>query len=149
MEKLISGLKNFFSGLKSFLLGILLLIVAIALLIILTPWGIIEAIYAIFWKKKFYEGLEVFGDMILVMAVVVDIMGNVILQFPLNRILNTKEGYKFGSRFDTISYVLGHGQVHGTLTETGLKLCNILDKFDPDHCVGTYYSRNKQDDRKN
>lgn len=126
-----------------FIVGLTLLIVAVILLAILFPWGFIEMLISLFWKKRFWKGIHALGELILLLAVLVDVAGNVILQVPLNRILNTKDGYRFGSRFDTISYVLGHGLVHNTLTKHGLKLCKILDKFEKNHCAKTYYDRNK------
>lgn len=130
-------------SIKSFFLGLLLLVVALLLLVILSPWGIVEILISMFWKRRFWKGLNALGELVLLIATIVDVIGNVILQVPLNRIFNTPEGYKFGSRFDTISYVLGHGLVHDTLSPAGLKMCKILDKFEKDHCVIAYYSRQK------
>lgn len=135
-------MKKTLNYIGKFFLGLLLLMVSILLLTILLPWGIIEMFISLFWKKRFWKGLGALGEFILLFAVIVDVTGNVVLQVPLNRICNNG-GYKFGSRFDTISYVLGHGLVHHTLTKTGVFICKVLDKIDPNHCSKTYYNRQK------
>ena len=136
-------MKKIFKSIGKFLIGLALLIIALALLVSLAPWGFVEILISLFWKKRFLKGLHALGELILLLAVLVDVTGNVILQVPCNRILIKDDGYKFGSRFDTISYVLGHNQVHEKLTKTGSKLCNLLDKFEADHCAITYYNRNQ------
>lgn len=135
-------MKKVLDSIGKFFIGIILLAASLVLLVILSPWGISEMLISLFWKRRFLKGLRALGDLFLLFATVVDVMGNVVLQYPLNRIMNTKEGYRFGSRFDTISYVLGHGVVNGTLSKYGLMLCKVLDKFENDHCINAYLSRN-------
>lgn len=139
-------MKKVFNGIWKFLLGCILFLVSCILLALLFPWGLVETLINLFYKKRFWKALGSLGELILLFAVIIDVIGNVILQTPLNRILNTEEGYKFGSRFDTISYVLGHGEVHGTLSKNGVKLCKILNFFEKDHCIKTYYNRHKQNE---
>lgn len=136
-------MKSILKSIGKFLLGLALLILSLLLLVSLAPWGFVEILISLFWKRRFLKGLYALGEIILLLAVLVDVAGNVMMQVPFNRILITEDGYKFGSRFDTISYVLGHNQVHNKLTKTGLWLCNLLDKFEADHCAITYYNRNK------
>lgn len=135
-------MKKVFNGLKKFVIGIVLFIVSIILLGLLMPWGLIEMILTLFWKRYFWKALGALGDIILLFATLVDVFGNVVLQYPMNRILRIDSGYKFGSRFDTISYALGYNLVHGTLSKYGIILCKVLDWFDKDHCIKTYYGRN-------
>jgi len=139
-------MKKVLNGIWKLVLGIILFIVSFTLLAILTPWGAIETLIGLFYKKRFWKALGSLGELILLFAVILDVIGNVILSFPLNRILNTENGYKFGSRFDTISYVLGHGGIHGTLSKNGQKMCKFLNFFEKDHCVKTYNNRHKQNE---
>ena len=130
-----------FNKIKSFVLGLLLLIVATVLLAPLAAWGLIELFVHLFYKRHFFKSLGVFGEFLLLIAVLVDVLGNVFGKVPFDRILITENGYKFGSRFDTISYVLGMNKLKGTLTPTGEKLCGVLDWFDPNHCIKTVERR--------
>lgn len=134
-------MKKALRSICNFLLGVLLLVVSLVLSAILWPWGFVEMLIQLFWNKRFWKGLNMLGELILLLAVIVDVTGNVLMQVPFNRILITNEGYRFGSRFDTISYVLGHALVNDNLTPIGEKLCKILDFLDKDHCAKTYYQR--------
>lgn len=51
-----------------------------------------------------------------------------------NKMLITKEGYKFGKDGETISSCLGKNELYGTLTKTGKALVWVLDKCEKDHC---------------
>tara|TARA_R110002049_G_scaffold69228_4_gene179402 strand:+ start:5281 stop:5700 length:420 start_codon:yes stop_codon:yes gene_type:complete len=133
-------MKKVLKNVGKFLIGLLLFITSIGLATILLPWGLVEILIQLFWKKRFWEGLGMLGELILLFATLVDVAGNVILQVPLNRVFNN-DGYKFGSRFDTISFVLGHGEFHGTLTKKGKWMCNFLNNFEKDHCLKTYHNR--------
>jgi len=124
-----------------FFIGILLLCVALTFLILGTPWGIIEYLIKNFYKKRFWKGLGIFGKLVLSLAAQVDMMGCVIFQVPFNRILINKDGYQFGSIWDTISFVLGMNQLEQTLTPTGKWLCNVLDYFEDNHCIKTAESK--------
>lgn len=137
-------MKNTFKSILNFIVGIVLFLLSLVLLGLLAPWGLLEILYKLFWRKHFWKGLSLLGDILELLAVIIDVLGNVILHIPCNRILITENGYKFGSRFDTISYVLGYNLVHGTLTDSGKKLCNILDFFEKDHCLKTYNKRNSK-----
>lgn len=69
------------------------------------------------------------------LAICIDQMGNVALEFGLNAVLITKNGYQFGNKMETISSALGKNQVVGTLTKLGWVLVNILDWINPNHCI--------------
>jgi hypothetical protein len=63
-----------------------------------------------------------------------DKFGNREFRTLLNKILITKDGYKFGNINETISSVLGKNQRDNTLTKAGKVLVWILDKIDKNHC---------------
>ena len=67
-------------------------------------------------------------------AVDIDRFGNHNFRTLLNETLILKSGYKFGNVNETISSVLGKNERDNTLTELGLKICNILNSIDPNHC---------------
>jgi 8-oxo-dGTP diphosphatase len=67
------------------------------------------------------------------LAIAIDAFGNV-LGYPLfNLIFIKKDGYKFGNRRDTISYVLGMNKLAGKLWGGGIPLAWLLNKLDKDH----------------
>lgn len=135
-------MKRILKGLKSFFLGLVLYIVSIVLIVLLSPWGMIETIIESS-KKKFGDALYYIGSIFLMFATMIDVFGNVIMQVPMTRILLDETSiYKFGSREDTISYVLGYNIVNGGLSKHGKTLCKVLDFFDKDHCRKTYYYKN-------
>lgn len=107
-------------------LGFILFIVARLLELILIPifivWGIIESII-----------IKKLGDYFKSLALIIDVMGNVFGKYMMNRLLITKEGYSFGSRFETISYVLGKNKKLNTLTKLGIFIGKILNKIDKNH----------------
>lgn len=100
-------------------------------------WGVIELLLNLFVGKRFWKGLSKFGDFIRTIAIIIDIFGNITMQIPFNRLLITNDGYSFGDRNDTISFVLGINKLKNTLSSKGVILCNILDWFDTDHCLNT------------
>lgn len=119
---------------KNFILGLLLFIIALIMFVPLAIWGIIEVLIALFYKKRFWNGLRVFGEFILLLAVILDVAINVITKVPFNRLLIKKDGFKFGNRRDTISRVLGINERDNKLTKLGDTLCRFLNFIDKDHC---------------
>jgi len=67
------------------------------------------------------------------MAIGIDALGNVIGQHTFNKVLIESNGYKFGDRRDTISYVLGKNVKTNTLTTFGKLIGSTLNKLDKDH----------------
>lgn len=122
---------------KKFFIGLGLLVVSMILLIPLFIWGLFESLFKAFHKRKIGKGFGQLGDILRQMAISLDMFGNVIMKHAMNRMLKTKDGYKFGSYDETISFVLGMNQVDGTLTKLGLWLSNKLNFFEPDHCIVT------------
>lgn len=118
---------------KGFLLGFLLFVIALVLFVPLAIWGFIETLIGLFYKKRFFKALNVFGGVFMAMALLIDKMLNVLLQFPANRLLQ-KNGYEFGNYKDTISKVLGENKKIGTLTKFGTTICRFLHFLDRNHC---------------
>jgi len=67
-------------------------------------------------------------------AIDIDRFGNRNFRTLLNTTLQ-RNGYKFGDERETISSALGKNKRDGTLTKTGIVLCNILDFLDENHCI--------------
>jgi len=118
---------------KKFLIGVILFSISVIAFVPLAIWGIIETVIGLFYKRKFFKSLAIFGDVFKSVAILIDMMLNVLLQFPANRILQY-EGYKFGKYKDTISRALGINERDKTLTKNGLRLCNFLNFIDTNHC---------------
>lgn len=74
------------------------------------------------------------NDYLRSLAVAIDRMGNVILAPLFNKILITKEGYKFGNGKETMSSVIGKNEKTLTLKELGIWLSLLLDWMDENHC---------------
>ena len=121
-----------------FITKLVLLIIALSGLIVFGIWGLIELLIANFFKKRFWTGLTLLGDFILTIAVIIDVLGNVFIKIPANRLLIAKDGYQFGNRYDTISFVLGKNEKDGTLKKSGYFLVRLLHLIDIDHCKKTY-----------
>ena len=68
-------------------------------------------------------------------AVTKDRLGNVICAPLLNRLLITKDGYKFGNGKETISSAIGKNFVKGTLTKHGMFWYNFLEKRQKNHSI--------------
>ena len=119
---------------KRFSLRLILFIIAIILFVPLLIWGLVETFKALFYKKRFWKGLRIFGEFILIIATILDVSINVITKIPFNRLLIKEDGYKFGNRKDTISRVLGINERDNKLTELGGYLCRFLNFLDKDHC---------------
>jgi hypothetical protein len=66
-----------------------------------------------------------------------DIFANREFRATWNKYLRTEGGYLFGREGETISSALGKNKRDGTLTKTGIVLCNILDFLDENHCINS------------
>lgn len=104
----------------------LLLIIAWTLRVILSPvlfiWGLIKAIY-----------LKESGQYLKQIAIALDAFGNVLGQHTFNELLKDEDGYNFGNRKDTISYVLAINNRLNSLTKFGRKLAMFLNLLEKDH----------------
>lgn len=119
------------------LVGALLFLISIILMVLTGPLGLV---YALFYTL-FKSGLSGIGEFLLKIAVSVDQLGNVIMQYLLNTLWIKKNGYEFGNRDETISSALGKNKRLGTLTAFGRLIDRILDKIDPNHSLNSidYY----------
>ena len=123
--------------------GILLFIVSLILLILTGPLGFLYGIlYSLFTK-----GFRGIGEYLLKIAVSIDQLGNVLMQYLLNALWVKRGGYKFGNRDETISSALGRNKRLGTLTRFGLAIDKILDTLDPNHSLNSidYYIEPSQE----
>ena len=85
---------------KRFFIGLLLFIVSLLVLPIATVWGFIEILIGFFYKSRWKKALGNLGNVFLSLAIVIDKLVNVLIQFPANRWWQ-KNGYKFGNPKDT------------------------------------------------
>ncbi len=119
------------------LIGVLLFFVSIVLLILTTPVGFLYG----FFHTLFNKGFRGVGEYCLKMAISIDQLGNVIMQYLLNILWIMPNGYKFGNRDETISSALGRNKQLNTLTKFGKFIDAVLDKIDPNHSLNSidYY----------
>jgi len=68
-------------------------------------------------------------------AITIDKLANREFRTLWNKTLKTENGYKFGSKNETISSALGKNQRDNTLTKTGGKLVWLLGKIEKNHCL--------------
>lgn len=113
--------------LKKLLINITLFLVASVLFIILAPiwlvyWIIIRLRFSLRW---FFISL----------AIGIDQLGNVFVQYLFDDIMITKDWYKFGVEDETISSCLWKNKRDGTLKPLWKLLCKILWKIDKNHCL--------------
>ena len=102
-------------------MGVLLFIIAYILFLPLTAIN-----YFFVTNKKGYFKSS---------AISLDRFGNREFRTLFNKILITEKGYQFGRIEETISGVLGKNQRDKTLSKTGLKLVELLDKIEENHCL--------------
>jgi hypothetical protein len=124
-------------SLLKFILGITLLFIAVVSIKYTFIFGIVSILVAYTYKKRFIKGLGKIGNIFIAAAYCIDVLGCVILQVPLNILFTKPTGHKFGSKYETISYVLGKNQIAGTLTLLGKGLVKFLDFLDKNHCIKT------------
>lgn len=114
-------------------MGIILTLLAILLSWILFPVGLlytfIRLVFGVNIKEYFYHINKTFYSI----ALSIDQLGNVVLQYLMNDFLITKDGERFGDPDRTISYVLGVNKRKNTLTYLGSIIVYILNTIDKDH----------------
>jgi hypothetical protein len=117
-------------------MGILLFILSVVISVILLPIGILYGLIYSFVDQHFDIGLKKADDKFLALAKAIDKYGNVACAELFNHTLIKKESvHKFGDIKETISAVIGHNLLAGTLTRTGKALNWILDEIDKNHSV--------------
>jgi hypothetical protein len=109
-------------------MGILLYFVAIILYVPLTIINTILVLSKYGWKFKTID------DYFYQTAVDIDKFANRNFRTLWNETLQ-KNGYQFGDERETVSSALGKNKRDGTLTKTGIVICNILDRLDENHCM--------------
>ena len=115
------------------LTGLALLLISVVLFIITIPLGLL---YGLIFKliTKSITGIGEFG---LKIAISLDQLGNVSMQYLLNEIMIVKGGYKFGNRDETISSVIGKNEELDTLSNFGRFINKILNIIDPNHSLNS------------
>ena len=108
-------------------MNLLLFLIAWLLIPPLTVWNLIVV------NKKHGNTKGYFRST----ALSIDIWGNREFRTLWNTKLRIDGGYEFGREGETISSALGKNKLMGTLTKEGVKLANILDKMDKNHCVNS------------
>lgn len=114
-------------------MGFILFIVAAVLTAIFGSIGLIISVVVHLVTLRFKDGLKAIDDLFLTLAITIDQLGNVLCATLFNNILIKINGYKFGSRLLTVSYVLGMNKRKNTLTWLGKALVFLLDVIDPNH----------------
>jgi hypothetical protein len=118
-------------------IGLLLFLISMALLLVTGPAGFV---YGLFYSL-FTKGFRGVGEYLLKIAISIDQLGNVLMQYLLNVLWTKKQGYPFGNRDETISSALGRNKQLGTLTFLGRGIDSFLDAIDPNHSLNSidYY----------
>ena len=128
----VATINKFMEKITNILIQIGLFTIAIICFVIVFP---ISLLYAFLKNLYLYKFKEIF----LNSAISIDIIGNTVAEQLFNDIFITKDGYKFGLSWETISSVLGKNQLTKTLTPLGNLLANTLDKIDKQHCFKCQY----------
>lgn len=126
---------------KKLVISLILLMVAVILSVILLPLWIIYTLFMIIGRIIFpttnnalQKSVWYLASMIRGVAVGIDQIWNVVCRDLFNKILIHDYWYKFWKPQETISSVLWHNQITGTLTDTWKRLVKLLDKIEKDHC---------------
>jgi hypothetical protein len=109
-------------------MGILLYFIAIILYLPLTVVNTILVLNKYGWKFKTID------DYFFQTAVDIDKFANRNFRTLWNETLQ-KNGYQFGDERETVSSALGKNKRDNTLTQTGMIVCDILDRLDENHCI--------------
>ena len=110
-----------------------LIIFAIVILTVFVPPAFIIGVTAKFWRRSIGKAMDEFSSDLKATAIVLDILGCVTIFNWLWFLFKKKNGYKFGSISDTVSYVLHRNFKDETLTAFGLWLYNTINRADNGH----------------
>ena len=113
-------------------MGFLLYIISIFLYLILLPVNLVVVLVKYSKEKGFFNSLSGYFR---VNAVSVDRFGNSAYRTLFNLTLINSNGYKFGTKCETISSVLGKNELAGTLSKCGKVIVFILNKIQKNHCI--------------
>lgn len=125
--------------------GIILFVVSIVLTACFGSIGLGVSVVVYIVTLRFKSGWKAIDKMFLNIAIAIDQLGNVLCATLFNRLLITKDGYKFGNRLLTVSYVLGVNELQGNLRKTGVWLVWLLDFLDENHCIKAVEIQQKHD----
>ena len=109
------------------MIGFVLFIVALVLLIVLSATTFVISFTYYLLRCKLSKW---FRDM----ALVLDVLGNVMCAQVFNIALKKKGGFEFGNPTHTISYVLGKNEELNKLTYIGKLLVKVLNSIEKNHC---------------
>lgn len=112
---------------------IVIFMAAIVVLTVFVPPAFLAGVAAKFFRKKVGTGFDDLATDLRGLNVALDLLGNVTLFNWLWFLFKTKEGYKFGSYRETISFVLKINHDAGTLRFLGLPLYNFINFLDKGH----------------
>ena len=127
-------MKKALNDIGKFLLGFILFVIAIIISPIIIVWGTLEAILKAFYKRSIGFALTFLGSFFFSLAIVIDMLLNVFIQVPANRLLKYYDGYPFGKAGDTFSKALGRNKKIGNLRPLGIYICKFLHLLDKNHC---------------
>jgi len=126
-------MKKFLASLA--ILAAILGLIYYKIIILLLAWGITEILIQAVYKRKFFKAsLGILAEVIFTLLILFDIVFNVLLAVPMNRLLIERGSYQFGDRKDTISRVLGVNERDNTLKKPGRVIASFLNFIEKDHC---------------
>lgn len=118
---------------KTLLMWVGLILFAIIILTVFVPPAFVIGVIGKFWRRSIGKAMDEFSGDLKATAIVLDILGCVTIFTWLWFLFKKKDGYKFGSINDTVSYVLHRNYKHGTLTKFGFWLYETINKIDNGH----------------
>ena len=118
---------------KSVAVWLLIFIFAVIILVVFVPPAFMVGLIAKFFRRKIGAGLDELAADLRGLNLVLDILGNVTIFNWLWFLFKSKDGYRFGSYKETISFVLKLNYDAGTLRFLGLPLYNFINFLDKGH----------------
>lgn len=115
------------------LMWVVIFIIATIVMIIFVPPAFLVGVGAKFFRKKVGAGLDELAYALRGLNVAIDILGNVTVFNWLWFLFKSREGYKFGSYRETISFVLKMNFDAGTLRFLGMPLYKFINFVDEGH----------------
>ncbi|GAB4052587.1 hypothetical protein [Spirosoma litoris] len=116
------------------LLNFLLLAISLVLFSVFFLIGMAFTIGYSIRLRSFRKMVGYWSNSALSMALVIDLLGNVVCRDFLNwAMIKGADCYEFGNYKETISSVLGKNKALGTLTDAGRGLANFLNWLQPNH----------------
>jgi len=121
-----------------FIGSLLLIPLSVSLFIVLSVFGFGWSFWMLIYDRSLKDVVNGFAVYFLSIALSIDQLGNVAFKGLLTATLIDKEykgiHYAFGDADETISEALGWNERFGNLSKTGLKLVQLLNWLEEDHC---------------